>query len=250
MTGRGSKSLILTEAGRILYKKAKYMCSLEDMAKNEIESRSKNCDGTLCIGFTDNRMTTFAGNLFYDFCKAYPKIKYFISEGKAANQVPYLLSGITELGILNVPLQYTQELETLFCQKEKLQAVYHKDYSVKAPNDKFSLQKLSCQTISISAECWRLLQNTFMDNNMCPNIFSVSTSRDTALQWALEKQTVAVIPLKDGADLPQELVCADISGLSVKFTTSIVKARKRPLSYLGQKFVAFAGKSKYNLQRC
>ena len=36
ITTRGSKHLILTDAGRILYHKAKYICSLEDMAKNEI----------------------------------------------------------------------------------------------------------------------------------------------------------------------------------------------------------------------
>ena len=47
ITTRGSKHLILTDAGRILYHKAKYICSLEDMAKNEIGDVSDGSKGTL-----------------------------------------------------------------------------------------------------------------------------------------------------------------------------------------------------------
>ena len=38
ITTRGSRQILLTEAGRVLYQKAKYMCALEDLAKSEIEN--------------------------------------------------------------------------------------------------------------------------------------------------------------------------------------------------------------------
>ena len=46
ITTRGSRQLILTEAGRILYQKAKYICSLEDLARNEIDNIIGGAVGT------------------------------------------------------------------------------------------------------------------------------------------------------------------------------------------------------------
>lgn len=46
ITTRGSRQLILTEAGRILYQKAKYICSLEDLARNEIDNVIGGAVGT------------------------------------------------------------------------------------------------------------------------------------------------------------------------------------------------------------
>ena len=45
ITTRGSRQLILTEAGRILYQKAKYICSLEDLARNEIDNINRRSCG-------------------------------------------------------------------------------------------------------------------------------------------------------------------------------------------------------------
>ncbi len=55
ITTRGSKHLILTDAGKILYHKAKYICSLEDMAKNEIDDVSDGNRGTLRISAANSR---------------------------------------------------------------------------------------------------------------------------------------------------------------------------------------------------
>lgn len=47
ITTRGSRQILLTEAGRVLYQKAKYMCALEDLAKSEIENIMGGVVGTL-----------------------------------------------------------------------------------------------------------------------------------------------------------------------------------------------------------
>lgn len=59
ITTRGSKHLILTDAGRILYHKAKYICSLEDMAKNEIGDVSDGSKGTLRFTVANSRAAVF-----------------------------------------------------------------------------------------------------------------------------------------------------------------------------------------------
>ena len=48
ITTRGSKHLILTDAGKILYHKAKYICSLEDMARIELMTSAMET-GARCV---------------------------------------------------------------------------------------------------------------------------------------------------------------------------------------------------------
>ena len=59
ITTRGSKHLILTDAGKILYHKAKYICSLEDMARIEIDDISDGNRGTLRISAANSRSSSF-----------------------------------------------------------------------------------------------------------------------------------------------------------------------------------------------
>ena len=59
ITTRGSRQLILTEAGRILYQKAKYICSLEDLARNEIDNIIGGAVGTLRISAANSRSSLF-----------------------------------------------------------------------------------------------------------------------------------------------------------------------------------------------
>ena len=114
ITTRGSRQLILTEAGRILYQKAKYICSLEDLARNEIDNIIGGAVGTLRISAANSRSSLFISTSLKDFCQLYPKVTYEIYEGGIAEQAQQLLNGITELGILSVPITHEDSFEVLF----------------------------------------------------------------------------------------------------------------------------------------
>ena len=77
ITTRGSKHLILTDAGKILYHKAKYICSLEDMARIEIDDISDGNRGTpptpvhpFSLRPVWNRSMTYFRMWFMKFTKA------------------------------------------------------------------------------------------------------------------------------------------------------------------------------------
>ncbi len=74
ITTRGSRQLLLTEAGRILYQKAKYICSLEDLAKSEIESVMGGVVGTLRFSIANSRSALFISSSLKNFCTLYPDI--------------------------------------------------------------------------------------------------------------------------------------------------------------------------------
>lgn len=129
ITTRGSKHLILTDAGKILYHKAKYICSLEDMARIEIDDISDGNRGTLRISAANSRSSIFIKTCLEPFHDLFPNVVYEIYEGSVNEQSQQLLSGITELGILSVPLIHQNDFES-YSKERKIYA----PFSRKIPN--------------------------------------------------------------------------------------------------------------------
>lgn len=116
ITTRGSRQILLTEAGRVLYQKAKYMCALEDLAKSEIENIMGGVVGTLRFSIANSRSALFIKSSLKDFCALYPNIKCELFEASINEQTQQMLNGITELGILSVPVEHQLRLLRNFPQ--------------------------------------------------------------------------------------------------------------------------------------
>ena len=152
ITQRGSRQLLLTEAGRAVYQKAKYMCSLEDLAKSEIENIVGGVIGTLRFSIANSRSPLFIESSLKDFCQLYPNIKCELFEASIGEQSQQLLNGITELGILSVPITHQDSFEVLFRRREELAAVFHKESVFLEPEAKgIFLKQLDAVPVSLSA---------------------------------------------------------------------------------------------------
>ena len=79
---RGARRLELTDAGMILYQKAKRMCEIEQAAKNEIASGFSGQKGMLRVGVTPSVSGGIIADVLLDFAQKYPQteIKYDLPE--------------------------------------------------------------------------------------------------------------------------------------------------------------------------
>lgn len=132
---RGGHSIELTDAGCILYNKAKYICSAENSALKEIVDCQAGFSGTLRISLSPSMSINFIKNFLSDFYREFPHINYELYEVPFDEQTQQLLEGKTEIGIANAPLKQSKRFETLFSRKERLVALFHKD-SPYLKNDK------------------------------------------------------------------------------------------------------------------
>lgn len=186
-----------------------------------------------------------------DFCQLYPKVTYEIYEGGIAEQAQQLLNGITELGILSVPITHEDSFEVLFQRREELSAVFHKDAVwLDRDTSTITLKELSEMPLSISAGCCDILQKCCAENSLSPQILSISTTRNTALQWALEKTAVAVVPSEPEEFLGNDLITKKIADADVELFKTVVKVKDRPLSVIAQKFLKFYAQKRNSQQVC
>ncbi len=239
ITTRGSKHLILTDAGRILYHKAKYICSLEDMAKNEIGDVSDGSKGTLRFTVANSRAEVFIKTCLEPFHRLFPLINFEIHEGGITEQSQQLLSGIAELGILSVPPIHQNNFEVLFRRKEKIVAVFAENSAYLKDESNPTLKDLASLPLCLSTGCHLMMSKIFAEKSIKPQILSICTTRSTALCWAKDDCGVSVVPMEPREVLPKGLVAKNISDVDTDLYKTVVRVKGRPLSVVSKKFLQF-----------
>ena len=77
---RGVHNIELTNAGCILYNKAKYLCSLEDDTQREISDCVNGYTGTLRVSLSPSMSISFIQTYLSKFSEEYPQINYELYE--------------------------------------------------------------------------------------------------------------------------------------------------------------------------
>lgn len=130
---RGARNIELTDAGSILYNKAKFLLALESDAHREIAACEKGTAGKLRISLSPSMSILFVQNFLAGFSKLNPGIQYDLYEVPIQEQTEQLLSGMTEIGVANAPLIQTHRFETLYQKKERLAVICHKNSAFLIP---------------------------------------------------------------------------------------------------------------------
>lgn len=245
ITNRGSRQLVPTDAGIILYNKAKAFCQLEEESKNEIGGLEKGFSGTLRFGVSNARCGQFIRNCLSGFHALYPQINFELHEATISILTKQLLNGITEIGIFSVPFLHQDDFDVLFRREEYLGAVFSKDnlWGLN-PNHRLVCEDLRNVPISISNGCLKLFQQECMKHNFQPDILCNCTSRHSALHWAYADLAVAVVATEPGENLLKDnIVVRPLTNISTGLFKTIVTVRDRSLSPSAKLFIEYYAKN-------
>lgn len=242
---RGGHNVELTDAGCILYNKAKFICSAENAALKEISDCHAGFNGTLKISLSPSMSINFIKTYLSDFSKLYPQINYELYEVPIDEQTQQLLEGKTEIGIANAPLKQAKRFEKLFSRKERLIALFNKHSSF-LTDDKpnILLDDLEDMPLCLSRGCSELFLSVCSDSRIFPQVMSINTTKLSAIAWAEKNIGVAIVPASTTEQFSSELVRKEIKDerLFLEMTLSIVKSR--PLSEVAKTFVNYYMESK------
>lgn len=250
LTNRGNRKISLTEAGQLFYQKAKYICSIEDSIRNDIKEIINGTSGTLKISVANSRAKSLINSSLEKFSKLYPQVNFEIHEGSIVHQTQQILTGITELGILSVPVTHKDSFEVLFRRKEELSIVYHKSCTLFKEDDDISVSELEGIPLSLSAGCYNIFKTHCISNGITPRILSVSSTRYTALQWAINKSAVAIVPAEPNEFLGHGLIVKPLTGIDSPLYKTIVKAAGKKLSPIAVKFLQFYSETRNSEKFC
>ncbi len=101
---RSNHSIILTEDGLLLKQRAQEILSLADKTKRDFIQNEKVLAGTINIGCGEYRSNEYLAKIIAEFRKLYPKVRYEILTGNAANIRDYIERGFLDMGLISEPI--------------------------------------------------------------------------------------------------------------------------------------------------
>lgn len=236
---RGARKVKITDAGRILYKRAKHILELTDSTVTEIEEFAKGIQGTLRLGTISSSGTALLSNRIIDFNKKYPSIKFDIYEGNTYELIEKINSGIIEVGIVRTPFN-VQNLQCLFLESEPMIAVMNEKYEINNSSEEISLSDLKNIPLVIYRRFEKLILSEFKNLSFEPNIFCLNEDARTTILWARAGLGVGIVPKSAvNFELMKDVKYKVIKEDGLKTQIAAIWVKERYLSISAKRFLEF-----------
>ena len=239
---RGARRIELTDAGQILYEKARLICSLEEMAQDEINACLQGNRGTLRLGVTPAYPDSFLEGLLTGFYALHPHVVYEIHEASSDQVMDLLAGGIIEIGVVRTPAYINPMFKSYGAVGERLMAIFHKDGPWLSPKLKtVPVKLLEGVPLSVSRGFKAKVIEICGDAGFVPILLSVSSSRPTALMWAHNAKAVGLTTAGAARELETGgLICRPLTGGDMSAKRSFTILKEHRLSAVAQSFLDFA----------
>ena len=119
---RGPRGVTLTEAGRLLYERARRILAMATATAREVSSVGKGLTGTLAIAVAHATAGLAPGARLAELALRAPDVAIELREGTVSEVIELVSSGIVEVGVVRTPFA-TQGLRTRYAPSEPLVAV-------------------------------------------------------------------------------------------------------------------------------
>lgn len=227
---RGARRLELTDAGQILYRKAKWMIEVETEARNEIASGFGGTKGTLRIGISSSIENENMLAALVAFSERYPETEIKVYEAELPELLKKLQNGAVEAIFARMIKNEAENLEVLYTQPDTLVASYRKGaFFARDKQDAVSLRALEHLPLSLMERSVPSVQSAFKEQNLEWNPKYVSTRMKVVLNWARAGKAIALVPKSaigqlGFSDLAYKTVASSV--LPVPAMTVVAQKRK------------------------
>lgn len=148
---RGTRRLELTDAGMILYQKAKRMCEIEVAAKNEIANGFSGQKGMLRLGVIPSIAGGKMAEVVLEFAKKYPDTEIKFLEAGQVDLYKMLQNGLLEVALVKTVTTIPESVKTLYSDPNVPVALYRPGAGLldKGKKESVSISQLSRVPLAI-----------------------------------------------------------------------------------------------------
>ena len=236
---RGARKINLTDAGKILYKRAKHILEITTSTEKEIEEFRKGIQGTLRLGTISSSGAVLLSKRIIDFNKKYPNIKFEIHEGNTYELIEKLNSGIIEVGIVRTPFN-SKNFQCLFLEDEPMVAVMSENYKFETTREEILLEDLKDIPLIIYRRFEKILLGEFQNLGIEPDVFCINDDARTTILWARAGLAIGIVPKSAiNFGLMDNIKYKEINNNTLRTQISAIWIKERYLSIAAKKFLEF-----------
>ena len=236
---RSARGNALTEAGRVLYKRAQGILELSELTRKEMLAMASGFTGTLHIGTVSSSGASLLGWRIPAFHQKYPQIGFAIHEGNTFELMEMLESGLIELAIVRTPF-HNDQLNCLYLSPEPMIAAGAASFfpAGMPSGQPISLELLGHAPVILYRRFEKILLSLCEQKGITPQVFCIADDARTTLMWAEAGLGVAVVPQSAYRIMPHHnMVYGELSEEDLHTRIAAVCKKGCSLSWAAQQFL-------------
>lgn len=238
---RGARKVTLTDAGRILYKRANHILELADTAKKEVSDIQNKQNSTLSLGTISSSGTALLNERMTKFHRSFPNVRFEIHEGNTYELIELLHAGIIEVGIVRTPFP-AEGFDSVYLEPEPMAAVYHSHF-FSFDKEMIRLEELKRKPIILYRRFENLIHSCCIEKGFEPDVFCKNDDARTTLMWANKGLGIGMVPMSASKIIRGEnMICKAIDEPKLCTKIGAIWRKQKYLSSAAQSFLLFFGK--------
>ena len=236
---RSARGIALTEAGRVLYKRAQGILELSELTRKEMLAMASGFTGTLHIGTVSSSGASLLGWRIPAFHQKYPQIGFAIHEGNTFELMEMLESGLIELAIVRTPF-HNDQLNCLYLSPEPMIAAGAASFfpAGMPSGQPISLELLGHAPVILYRRFEKILLSLCEQKGITPQVFCIADDARTTLMWAEAGLGAAVVPQSAYRIMPHHnMVYGELSEEDLHTRIAAVCKKGCSLSWAAQQFL-------------
>ncbi|MEE0783015.1 MAG: LysR family transcriptional regulator [Negativibacillus sp.] len=236
---RSARGIALTEAGRVLYKRAQGILELSELTRKEMLAMASGFTGTLHIGTVSSSGASLLGWRIPAFHQKHPQIGFAIHEGNTFELMEMLESGLIELAIVRTPF-HNDQLNCLYLSPEPMIAAGAASFfpAGMPSGQPISLELLGHAPVILYRRFEKILLSLCEQKGITPQVFCIADDARTTLMWAEAGLGVAVVPQSAYRIMPHHnMVYGELSEEGLHTRIAAVCKKGCSLSWAAQQFL-------------
>lgn len=227
---RGLRSITLTDAGKLMYERARTILDMASVTKMEIDSLGNGLRGTLRMGMVSSSVTDHVTRKLMAFREWYPEVNFQIYEGDTYQLLDGLKTNQIDLALVRAPFPESG----FVCHK------YREEYfaAVGLPGslpENVGLAWIAKSPLILYRRWEATVRQTFEDKGLTLRLACMVDNAWTSIQLARAGMGIAILPESFAADVPGVQVLK-LNEESMKTQLMLVKRDDRYISNITKIF--------------
>lgn len=234
---RGPRQIRLTDAGQILYIRAKQLLALADSTEREMADFKSGRRGTLRIGTVSSSGSVLFNGGVEMFRRQYPNVRFEIYDGNTFNVIDWLHKGIIEIGIVRTPFD-DAPFGVRRLPAEPMIAAMTAAFDEEPGEKTIAWPLLAKKPLIIYRRFAKLLRQSWLRHDLEPTILCRNDDARTTILWANAGLGVAIIPASAFSLAEHDQLRAKVIDDATLYTSiAVAWPKDRYLSCLAQAFI-------------
>lgn len=238
---REGRHLFPTEAGLILYEKAKNIYEQEQTAQKQIQACILGTQGTLRIGITHILPDPFITDLLSKFCASYPGICFDLFEHNSGVLLEMLKNNEIDVAIVNGSMSIPSNIHTSRAMVANTIAIFPRQNPwLSSELSEIPVALLKGVPLAYSRGLDQRFRQACKREGFQPTVFASCSTHSGALLWANIGRAVSIIISAYPSYFESEaLCCKPVTGYDLNKQRVFISMNDRQLSPVAETFLSY-----------